>query len=143
MVTTLNITPLLSGRAVETITSAIMALVGLFIFSTVSYLINDLLKDYKNDESIKTTWASFVVEALLTFVVFYQIQSMFIMVSNSLFNKISTLTTLPHIYAAILSIFAVTTFQPSLSIRAKKIWSGVFGRPTRPEYDKTMFAYKN
>ena len=88
MTKVVNIHPSISIRTIETLTVTIMGMMGMFVFCTVSFLINELLKGYKKDESLKTTWLMFLLELSMTFSIFYQLQRGYLSMSHNLFFRL-------------------------------------------------------
>lgn len=117
----------ISHHIVEMVAVMILSLVWFFLLCTWSYLINDLLPEYKKSETLGVTWAWLIVEILLTFVVFHFTIRIVGSISRAIFGKESKVQTLPEVHGSILAAFALVLFQTSISLRAKRVWISFFG----------------
>lgn len=125
---TFKINNSISHHFVESLSVLIVGVIAFTSLATISYMINDLVPPYKVDEGWVKTWLLIFTELTITIVIFHQANRIFSSTAQSIFANYKQVRLMLELNLAILSTFAISTFQSSLKIRTRAAWISFFGK---------------
>lgn len=112
---------------IEIIAVVVLSFVSFFVICTISYMINDLIPEWRTSETLLKSFLLVTLETTLTFVIFHQYYKLMQNIINSIFPSTISNKIYPELFSFVLITLAIYLFQESLLIRTKTMWVYVFG----------------